>query len=111
MIVVTGSFVINVIQGRAMELQNNQVRKRLTSLIDATQKLIGMTEPEELVQHLLESTLQLFSADACSIALIDDTDHQLAFAFTLGGAKVEEFHLPLGQGIVGWVAEKGTGVI
>jgi Nif-specific regulatory protein len=43
--------------------------------------------------------------------LIDETDQQLAFAFTLGGAKVEEFRLPLGQGIVGWVAEHGEGVI
>ncbi|NOT56189.1 MAG: sigma-54-dependent Fis family transcriptional regulator, partial [Deltaproteobacteria bacterium] len=35
----------------------------------------------------------------------------LAFAMTLGGARMEEFRLPLGQGIVGWVAEKGEGVI
>ena len=94
-----------------MQLQNDQIQKRLTSLIDATQKLIGMTEPEELLQHILKSALRLFAADACSIALIDETDQQLAFAFTLGGAKVEEFRLPLGQGIVGWVAEKGEGVI
>lgn len=94
-----------------MQIQNDQIQKRLTSLIDVTQKLIGVMEPEELVQHILESTLRLFAADACSIALIDETDQQLAFAFTLGGAKVEEFRLPLGQGIVGWVAEKGEGVI
>jgi Nif-specific regulatory protein len=94
-----------------MQLQNDQIRKRLTSLIEATQKLIGMTEPEELLQNILESALRLFAADACSIALIDEADQQLAFAFTLGGAKVEELRLPLGQGIVGWVAEKGEGVI
>jgi Nif-specific regulatory protein len=94
-----------------MQLQSDQIRKRLTSLIDATQQLIGMTEPEELLQNILESALRLFAADACSIALIDEADQQLAFAFTLGGAKVEEFRLPLGQGIVGWVAEKGEGVI
>ena len=35
-----------------MQLQNDQIQKRLTSLIDATQKLIGMTEPEELLQHI-----------------------------------------------------------
>jgi Nif-specific regulatory protein len=94
-----------------MQLHNDQIQKRLTNLIDATQKLIRMTEPEELVQHILESALRLFAADACSIALIDEVDQQLSFAFTLGGAKVEEFRLPLGQGIVGWVAEKGEGVI
>ncbi|NOT55154.1 MAG: GAF domain-containing protein, partial [Deltaproteobacteria bacterium] len=94
-----------------MPLHTNQIQQRLTSLIDATQQLIGMTEPEELLQHLLESALRLFAADACSLALIDEAEQQLAFAMTLGGARMEEFRLPLGQGIVGWVAEKGEGVI
>jgi Nif-specific regulatory protein len=64
-----------------------------------------------MLQGILESALHLFSADACSIALLDETDQQLAFAFTLGGAKIEEIRLPLGQGIVGWVVETGRGVI
>ena len=94
-----------------MPLHANHIQQRLTSLIDVTQQLIGMTEPEELLRHILASALRLFAAEACSLALIDEAEQQLAFAMTLGGARMEEFRLPLGQGIVGWVAEKGEGVI
>jgi hypothetical protein len=46
--------------------------------------LIGITEPEELIQIILESVLQLFAVDACSIALSDETAQQLTFTYTLG---------------------------
>lgn len=83
----------------------------LASFIEVSQRLIGVTEPEELLQVILASVLRLFTAEACSIALIDETDQQLTFAFALGGAKIEELHLPLGQGIIGWVAQTGQGVV
>lgn len=72
---------------------------------------MGLTEPRELPQVILEAVLQLFTAEACSIALIEETEQELAFAFTLGGARMQEVRLPLGQGIIGWVAEHGEGVI
>ena len=72
---------------------------------------MGLSAPEELLQAILESVLQLFTAEACSIALIDEAEKELAFAFTLGGARMQEIRLPLGQGIIGWVAENGEGVI
>jgi len=95
----------------AMQLQHEQARIRFPVLLETMQRLMSLTEPEELLQVILESLLRLFSADACSIALIDETDQHLRFAFTLGGAKVEEVKLPLGQGIIGWVAERGQGVV
>jgi Nif-specific regulatory protein len=94
-----------------MPVHSEQLHKRFAGLLAVTQRLMGLTEPEDLLQILLESALQLFSADACSIALLDETERQLTFAFTRGGAKVEEFRLPLGQGIIGWVAETGQGVV
>jgi Nif-specific regulatory protein len=33
------------------------------------------------------------------------------FALTMGGAKVEEFRIALGQGIAGWVAQTGEGIV
>lgn len=94
-----------------MQLQHEQARVRFPVLLETMQRLMGLNEPEELLQVILESLLRLFSADACSIALIDETGKHLRFAFTLGGAKVEEVRLPLGQGIIGWVAESGQGVV
>jgi Nif-specific regulatory protein len=94
-----------------MQARNGQNHSRLASFIDVTQRLIGVTEPEELLGVILESVLRLFAVEACSIALIDDTEQHLTFAFTLGGAKIEEVRLPLGQGIIGWVAQTGQGVV
>ena len=95
----------------AMQPQNSQLQKRFSSFLEAVQRLMGLNAPEELLTAILESALRLFSAEACSIALIDETTQQLAFAFTLGGAKMQELRLPLGQGIIGWVVERGEGVI
>jgi Nif-specific regulatory protein len=72
---------------------------------------MGLNAPEELLPAILESVLRLFAAEACSVALIEETEQELAFAFTLGGARMQEVRLPLGQGIIGWVAEKGEGVV
>jgi Nif-specific regulatory protein len=91
--------------------RHERTRQCLTNLIEVTRRLIGLTEPEDVLQVILESALCLFSAEACSIALIDETDQQLAFAFALGGAQVEKFRLPLGQGIIGWAAETRRGVV
>jgi transcriptional regulator with GAF, ATPase, and Fis domain len=104
-------FVTDVVDLSAMLTQSETNVGRLTTLIEATQRLVAMAEPEDLLQTILESTLRLFAAQACSIALVDESAQQLSFAFTLGGAKLEEIHLPLGQGIIGWVAANGEGVI
>ena len=84
---------------------------RLESLIDISQLLVGTVEPDALVKVILESAKRLFVAEACSIALLDDETQELAFIFSAGGAEVGSFRMKTGQGIVGWVAQKGEGVI
>ncbi len=88
-----------------------QPEARLASLIEINQLLMSAAEPDDLLQAILESALRLFSAIGCSIALIDETDQQLTFAFVVGGARVEQFRIILGQGFIGWVAQTGQGVI
>jgi Nif-specific regulatory protein len=68
-------------------------------------------EPDDLPRVILESTLRLFSAEACSIALIDETERKLVFTFSAGGADVGGIRMELGQGIAGWVAQTGEGVV
>ncbi len=84
---------------------------RLDSLIEISQMLVSTVEPDALVRVILESAKRLFVAEACSIALIDENAKQLAFIFSAGGAEVGNFRMKLGQGIVGWVAQSGEGVI
>ncbi len=89
----------------------NETRSRLDCLVEISQLLMTTVEPDDLLKVILESSVRLFSVEACSIALIDDIDRRLVMVYSMGGAKVEKIRLELGQGIVGWVAQTGQGVI
>jgi Nif-specific regulatory protein len=84
---------------------------RLESLIEISQLLVGTVQPDELLKVILESVMQLFEAEGCSLALIDPVEEELAFTTIAGRSEVEEFRLGLGQGIAGWVAATGEPVI
>src|SRR5262245_11085535 len=90
-----------------------QTRERLASLIKVSQLLTGAVEPEELIATVLDSAMQLFAAEGGAVALIDDAEQQLAFVTVRGGGvpKIADFRLTLGQGIIGWVAQTGQGVV
>jgi len=94
-----------------MQTELERTRTRLASLIEINQLLMSTVETDELLRAIIESAIRLFSVEACSIGLIDEATQQVAFAFSLGGAKVEEFHIAVGQGIAGWVAQTGQEVI
>ncbi len=94
-----------------MQTQLEQTRARLASLIEINQLLMSTVEPDDLLRGVLESAIRLFAVEACSIGLIDETKQQLTFVFAVGGAKVEEFRISLEQGIGGWVARTGQGVV
>jgi Nif-specific regulatory protein len=88
-----------------------QTQNRLQSLIEINQLLMNIVEPDELLAVILESAIRLFAVEGCSIGLIDEARHELAFVFTVGEAKTEEFRIALDQGIAGWVARTRQGVV
>lgn len=98
-----------------MDLTNSgyidQARLRLEGLIEINQTLLVSVDPEESLRIILNSAIRLFSAGACSIAVVDADNHQLVFAFSAGEATVEEVRIDLGQGIAGWVVQTGEGVV
>jgi Nif-specific regulatory protein len=102
---------INVIYQRDMQTDLERTRTRLASLIEINQLLMSTVETEDLLRAIIKSAIRLFSVEACSIGLIDEATHQVAFSFSFGGAKVEEFRIAVGQGIAGWVAQTGEAVL
>jgi Nif-specific regulatory protein len=88
-----------------------QTQLRLQSLIEINQLLMSTVESDEVLTVILDAAIRLFAAQGCSLALLDDTTQHLAFVAMAGPAKVEEFRVPLGQGIAGWVARTGQGVV
>jgi signal transduction protein with GAF and PtsI domain len=87
-----------------MTVQAQQTRLRLENLIEIIRLMMETDEPDKLLRTILESAVRFFSAEACSIALLDKEGRHLSFAFSVGGADVKEFRIDLGHGIVGWGA-------
>jgi Nif-specific regulatory protein len=94
-----------------MNIPIEQSRSRLNGLIDLSQSLMNTFEVEALIDVILNHAVSLFSAEACSIALIDPEEDQLTFTFSAGKAAIGVFRIKLGEGIVSWVVQSGQGVI
>src|SRR5712691_9686128 len=96
-----------------MQALLEQTRLRLAHLVKINQLLASAVEPEDLIGVILDTAMRLFAAEGGAIALIDEVERQLVFANVLGGegAYLEDFRLALGQGVIGWVAQTGQGVV
>jgi Nif-specific regulatory protein len=88
-----------------------QAQQRLQSLIDINQLLMSAVEPDEVLEVIFDAALRLCAAQGCSLALLDETAQHLTFVAMAGATKAPEFRVALGQGIAGWVAQTGQGVV
>src|SRR5262249_8354989 len=95
----------------AMNSQIEQLQARLATLVEINQLLMSTVEPEELLREILQTVIRLFSAEGCSFGLIDETTRQVVFFALTRKTPIEEFRITLDQGIAGWVARTGEGVI
>jgi Nif-specific regulatory protein len=84
---------------------------RLAALIDVNRQLMGALAPDELLRLLVSSAMRLFSASGCSIALVAPEEKELVFPAVGGELEGEEIRLPLGTGVIGWVASRGEPAI
>ena len=66
----------------------------------------------ELLHSITETARRLFTARACSVALLTESDDELEFIMASGeGAEaVRELRIPAGQGIAGWVVMSGQAI-
>src|SRR5919198_240921 len=94
-----------------MAISLEQTQQRLQSLTEISELLMSAVEPERVVTVILEAATQLFEVEGCSLALLDHVRKELAFVIMAGPAQVDEFRIALGQGIGGWVAQTGEGVV
>jgi GAF domain-containing protein len=85
-----------------------ELRQLLTS-IEATGVALLPASNLELLETVVEAAAQIFGAAAASISLLDEADQTLEFkvAFGAGRDEVLGMHIPLDQGIAGYVASTG----
>jgi Nif-specific regulatory protein len=85
--------------------------RRLRDVVRVSGALAGAVDPSEVIAAVLDTVIQLFDLEACSIGLLDPSGETLAFSISRGRAKTDAFEMPAGTGIAGWVAKTGRGVV
>lgn len=83
--------------------------EELSMLHRVGQTLTASLEPDEVITAILKETRTVLRVTGCSIALLDEERQELTFTTAVGGAGEEMpgMRLALGQGVAGWVAQKG----
>lgn len=83
--------------------------ERLSLLSRLGQILNSSLDPREVRERAMEAATQLMKAEVGSLLLIEEGTRKLYFEVALGEKEemVKTIFLNLGEGIAGWVAEKG----
>jgi len=86
---------------------------QLSALIELTALVNSTLDTREVRKLAIEAATRLVNAEAGSLILKDKENCELFFEVALGdkGEKVKEMRLKKGEGIAGWVADKGEPVI
>lgn len=85
----------------------------MTALAESAAVITASLNLEDVLKRILEQISQALRVEVVSLALIDHKTQELEFRASTG--KVEQsvvgISLKMGQGIAGWVAQEGQGVI
>ena len=87
--------------------------EQLNTLIELSSLVNSTLDTGEIRKRAIEAAVRLLKVEAGSLILVDKELGDLFFEVALGdkGEKVKEVRLKKGEGIAGWVAEKGEAVI
>lgn len=85
---------------------------RLATLNAVGMAAVSSLEADAVLHQILRLTCRALGADAGSILLKHPPGEELVFVITLAGdvKALHGQHLPVGQGIAGWVAQRGQAV-
>ncbi|MDY6796722.1 MAG: SpoIIE family protein phosphatase [Actinomycetota bacterium] len=75
------------------------------------QVLAASLDLETRLDRVIEQAMDLLQAERGSIMLLDDTQAELVVRASRGLKESQEFRVPLGEGIAGWVAEHGEPLV
>jgi len=107
------SIVHDITEHATAERDLRQLAQRLTMLNDIGQAIASTFDLNQILNILLERTRQAVGAEACSVALLDESHTELVFRQAAGVASQEVIGLRLkrGQGVAGWVVEHQQSVL
>jgi HD-GYP domain-containing protein (c-di-GMP phosphodiesterase class II) len=87
--------------------------EQLNTLIELSTLINSTLDTGKIRKRAIEAAVRLLEVEAGSLILVDQETGDLFFEVALGdrGEKVKEVRLKKGEGIAGWVAEKGEALI
>lgn len=115
---IENSKLYHSVVGKNLELvqtqqQLEQRSSELNILFEIEAEINAATDLDEMLERLLARAMNVIAAEAGSIVLRDRGTEELYFRSAAGeaGDAVKRIRLPMGQGIVGWVASRGIPVV
>ena len=87
--------------------------EKLENLIEATGLIASTFNLDKLLDMIMEIGMKMMNAEGCSILLFDENRKKLEFVAVSGRKKddLKSMTLKPGEGIAGWVAEKGEALL
>lgn len=85
----------------------------MTAIAESASAIGASLQLDQVLQTILEQTTHALEVEAVSLALMDPSTKGLVFRAATGQSskQVVGLHLELGQGVAGWVAKEGKGVV
>lgn len=105
--------IVLIYRLRLGEQETARTQSVIETLMQVSSIIGSSLDQRRLLQLFIEWGTQLVSAEAGSILLFDESQEYLSFAVATGekSASVEHYTLKAGEGIAGWVAQRGEPVI
>ncbi len=87
--------------------------QELKTLNEIVQAINSSLEPKDILRTIMEKIAFLIRAEGWSVLLLDHDRQELVFEAAAGeaGIKLVGIRLKIGQGVAGWVAERGESLI
>jgi PAS domain S-box-containing protein len=103
---------IAVLNARLYEESQRQARV-MTAVAESATAITATLNLQDVLQRILEKVVHALQVEAVSLALIDPHTNELEFRAATGihAQEMIGVRLKIGQGVAGWVAREGRGVI
>ncbi|NOZ20844.1 MAG: response regulator [Planctomycetes bacterium] len=100
-------------EARVQTATSLRVAERLVALFDVSQRMVSSLDVKKLQKHIMSAALEILAADSGSLMLVDPETHELRIEASVGieSDVVQKQSVKMGEGIAGWVAQKGEAVL
>jgi Nif-specific regulatory protein len=89
--------------------ESGETSQWLDTLVEVVQLVNSSLDFEEVLRLTLEGSMRVTNAEAGALILLDELEDELIIKVAAGpkAQEAQDMRFPKGQGIAGWVAEKG----